>query len=402
MILAGKKILLGVTGSIAAYKACELLRLLQKEGAEVRVAMSEAATKFVAPLSFASLSKCPVYTKDGNPEGRPFQHIDFPRWADLYIVAPASADAIGKFANGLADDPVSLCYMSSTGDKWIAPAMNTAMYLSNAVQKNLETLRSFADTHILESPAGELACGETGPGRFMEPAEIVNALRFYTPESEEKTGSVLITAGRTEEAIDPVRYISNRSSGKTAVALANEFLKAGYRVFFVHGPMNVKVPFGVFDVPVTSSQDMYDRVLAAQSKMDVIVHCAAVADYRPKHVSDTKIKDSRSQLVLELEPNPNILRDSVKNKPAKQVIVGFGLETDDVQKHGEEKLAKSGADFLVLNTPVVDGAGFGYDRVPFAILEKGKPVPELLMRSKAELAEDVVKLVTAKREALGA
>lgn len=402
MILAGKKILLGVTGSIAAYKACELLRLLQKEGAEVRVAMSEAATKFVAPLSFASLSKCPVYTKDGNPEGRPFQHIDFPRWADLYIVAPASADAIGKFANGLADDPVSLCYMSSTGDKWIAPAMNTAMYLSNAVQKNLETLRSFADTHILESPAGELACGETGPGRFMEPAEIVNALRFYTPESEEKTGSVLITAGRTEEAIDPVRYISNRSSGKTAVALANEFLKAGYRVFFVHGPMDVKVPFGVFDVPVTSSQDMYDRVLAAQSKMDVIVHCAAVADYRPKHVSDTKIKDSRSQLVLELEPNPNILRDSVKNKPAKQVIVGFGLETDDVQKHGEEKLAKSGADFLVLNTPVVDGAGFGYDRVPFAILEKGKPVPELLMRSKAELAEDVVKLVTAKREALGA
>ena len=171
MILAGKKILLGVTGSIAAYKACELLRLLQKEGAEVRVAMSEAATKFVAPLSFASLSKCPVYTKDGNPEGRPFQHIDFPRWADLYIVAPASADAIGKFANGLADDPVSLCYMSSTGDKWIAPAMNTAMYLSNAVQKNLETLRSFADTHILESPAGELACGEMGPGRFMEPAE---------------------------------------------------------------------------------------------------------------------------------------------------------------------------------------------------------------------------------------
>ena len=402
MILAGKKILLGVTGSIAAYKACELLRLLQKEGAEVRVAMSEAATKFVAPLSFASLSKCPVYTKDGNPEGRPFQHIDFPRWADLYIVAPASADAIGKFANGLADDPVSLCYMSSTGDKWIAPAMNTAMYLSNAVQKNLETLRSFADTHILESPAGELACGEMGPGRFMEPAEIVNALRFYSPESEAKMGSVLITAGRTEEAIDPVRYISNRSSGKTAVALANEFLKAGYRVFFVHGPMDVKVPFGVFDVPVTSSQDMYDRVLSAQSKMDVIVHCAAVADYRPKHVSETKIKDSRGQLVLELEPNPNILRDSVKNKAAKQVIVGFGLETDDVQKHGEEKLSKSGADFLVLNTPVVDGAGFGYDRVPFAILEKGKPVPELLMRSKTELAEDVVKLVSAKREAFDA
>lgn len=402
MILAGKKILLGVTGSIAAYKACELLRLLQKEGAEVRVAMSDAATKFIAPLTFASLSKCPVYTRDGNPEGRPFQHIDFPRWADLYIVAPASADAIGKFANGLADDPVSLCYMSSQGEKWIAPAMNTTMFLSNAVQKNLETLRSFSDTFLLESPAGELACGETGPGRFMEPAEIINALRMHVSEGEGNQGSVLITAGRTEEAIDPVRYISNRSSGKTAVALANEFLKAGYRVFFVHGPMDVKVPYGVLDVPVTSSQDMYDRVLKAQPKMDVIVHCAAVADYRPKNVSDTKIKDSRSQLILELEPNPNILRDSVKNKPAKQVIVGFGLETDDVQKHGEEKLAKSGADFLVLNTPVVDGAGFGYDRVPFAILEKGKPVPELSMRSKTELAQDVVNLVKSKREALGA
>lgn len=400
MILSGKKILLGVTGSIAAYKACELLRLLQKEGAEVRVAMSPAATRFVAPLTFASLSKCPVYLQDGAQEARPFQHIDFPRWADLYIVAPASADAIGKFAGGLADDPVSLCFMSSTCEKWIFPAMNSAMYRSFAVQRNLEILRGFSDTQVVAPSDGELACGEKGPGRFMEPTEIVKVLKCRC-EAPEKclNRSVLITAGRTEEAIDPVRYISNRSSGKTAVALAETFLDAGYEVALVHGPMDVGVPFGVEDVSVKSAKQMYDAVLSRQSSFDVIVHCAAVADYRPKKASETKIKDSRSQLTLELEPNPNILRDTVKNRKAGQVIVGFALETDDVKRHGQEKLEKSGADFLVLNTPVFSDGGFGKDAVPFAILEKGKPVPELELHSKAELAKDVVERVNRRWEA---
>ncbi len=402
MILSGKKILLGVTGSISAYKACELLRLLQKEGAEVRVAMSDAATKFVAPLSFASLSKCPVYTRDGNPEGRPFQHIDFPRWADLYLVAPASADAIGKFANGLADDPVSLCYMSSLCEKWIAPAMNSAMFLSNAVQANLQKLKTFADTRILESPSGTLACGEVGPGRFMEPFQIVESLKRHRPNGEGESGrTVLITAGRTEEPIDPVRYISNRSSGKTAKALANAFLDAGCEVLFVHGPMDVEVPFGVVDVPVRSAEEMYAAVMRAAPSVNALVHCAAVADYRPKNVSASKIKDSRSQLVLELEPNPNILRDSVKNKPKGQVIVGFALETDNVQKNAEEKLLKSGADFLVLNTPVAKDAGFGRETVPFAILEKGRPSPELSLKSKADLAREVVEAVRQKWEDSG-
>lgn len=403
MNLSGKKILLGVTGSISAYKACELLRLLQKEGAEVRVAMSEAATKFVAPLSFASLSRCPVYTQDGNPEGRPFQHIDFPRWADLYLVAPASADAIGKFANGLADDPVSLCYMSTVGEKWIAPAMNSAMYLSYAVQLNLEKLRSFADTKILESPSGELACGECGPGRFLEPIKIVESLKRYRPELKNgKSRSVLITAGRTEESIDPVRYISNRSSGKTAAKLAEAFMDAGCEVRFVHGPMDVEVPFGAIDVPVRTSAEMYEAVMSLEPAVDALVHCAAVADYRPKNVSASKIKGSRNQLVLELEPNPNILRDSVKRKLPQQVVVGFGLETDDVQKNGAEKLSASGADFLVLNTPVMKNAGFGFDQVPFALLEKGKPLPTLELRTKAELAREVVLAVQRKWEDLSA
>ena len=174
MDLNGKKILLGVTGGIAAYKSCELLRLLQKKGAQVRVAMTEEATRFVAPLTFASLSKCPVYLKDGAVEARPFQHIDFPRWADLYLVVPCTANAIGKFAYGLADDPVSLCFMSCTCPRLLAPAMNVAMYNSPAVQRNLETLRSFENTYVLESPAGELACGEVGSGRLLEPADIVS------------------------------------------------------------------------------------------------------------------------------------------------------------------------------------------------------------------------------------
>lgn len=403
MNLSGKKILLGVTGSIAAYKACELLRMLQREGAEVRVAMSPAAVKFVAPLSFASLSKCPVYTQDGTVEARPFQHIDFPHWADLYIVAPASADAIGKFANGLADDPVSLCFMSSVCEKWIFPAMNSAMYLSSAVRRNLEILRGFSDTVVMEPADGELACGEKGPGRFMEPTEIVKALKRFRPASEiSPRRSVLITAGRTEEAIDPVRYISNRSSGKTAVALAEAFLNAGYAVSLVHGPMDVEAPTDADEIPVVSARRMYDAVLSRQSSFDAIVHCAAVADYRPKNASDRKIKDSRSQLVLELEPNPNILRDSVRNRKPGQVIVGFALETDDVQRHGLEKLEKSGADFLVLNTPVSREGGFGKNTVSFTVLEKGCPVPALELRPKAELAKEVVSRVTRKLESANA
>ncbi len=402
MILSGKKILLGVTGSIAAYKACELLRLLQKEGAEVRVAMSPAATRFVAPLSFASLSRCPVYLQDGSEEARPFRHIDFPRWADLYVVAPASADAIGKFASGLADDPVSLCFMSSTCEKWIFPAMNSAMYQSFAVQRNLEILRGFSDTKVVAPSEGELACGEKGPGRFMEPAEIVRTLkRFREATGKGPFRSVLITAGRTEEAIDPVRYISNRSSGKTAVALAEAFLDAGYDVTLVHGPMDVDAPLGVEGISVNSARQMYDAVLSRQSSFDAVVHCAAVADYRPRNASDTKIKDSRSQLLLELEPNPNILRDTVKNRKPGQVIVGFALETDDVKRHGLEKLERSGADILVLNTPVLSTGGFGKDAVPFAILEKGKPVPELEFHLKSELAKNVVERVNLRWEVSG-
>ena len=440
MELAGKKILLGVSGGIAAYKSCELLRLLQKKGATVRVCMTDAATEFVAPLTFASLSKCPVYLKNGAVEARPFQHIDFPHWADLYLVVPATANVIGKFACGIADDPVSLCFMSCTCPRVVAPAMNVAMYNSPAVKRNLEALRNFEGTTVLESPAGELACGEVGQGRLMEPAEIVEFLEgegsplaaaarasSATPSSgghprnapeppafpvaqdidptldETLPGhgkKLLLTAGRTEEAIDPVRYISNRSSGKTAVALASVFYANGFEVEVVAGPMEAAFPGGVKVTRVQSAREMHDAVMSRLESADAVVHCAAVADYRPAHAADEKIKDSRSQLVLELVPNPNILRDCTAARASRtadaagdarrQVIVGFALETDHFEEHAAEKLEKSGADALLLNAPVASDSGFGRDSVRFALVEKGKPVPPLAMGEKVDLAETIL------------
>lgn len=437
MNLAGKKILLGVSGGIAVYKSCELLRLLQKKGATVRVCMTDAATEFVAPLTFASLSKCPVYLKSGAVEARPFQHIDFPRWADLYLVVPATANVIGKFACGIADDPVSLCFMSCTCPRVVAPAMNVAMYNSPAVKRNLEILRGFEDTTVLESPAGELACGEVGQGRLMEPAEIVEFLEgeglplsaaarasSATPSSgghprnapeppafpvaqdidptQDATlpghgKKVLLTAGRTEEAIDPVRYISNRSSGKTAVALASVFYANGFEVEVVAGPMEAAFPGGVKVTRVQSARDMHDAVMSRLTSADAVVHCAAVADYRPAHAADAKIKDSRSQLTIELVPNPNILRDCTAARAsraaARQVIVGFALETDHFEEHAAEKLQKSGADALLLNAPVANDSGFGHDCVRYALVRPGVPVPEMKMGGKVDLAQEIVDFV---------
>ncbi len=396
MRLSHKKILLGITGGIAAYKSCELLRLLQKEGAEVRVAMTPSATGFVGPLTFAALSGYPVFLQSGMLESKPFQHIDYPRWADLFLVIPCSANTLARMANGFADEPVSLCFMAGTCPKWIAPAMNSSMYLSSAVQKNIAVLRQ-SGAVILDAPAGELACGEVGPGRCPEPETVIQALR-HAEELQTKVPvtngkKVLITGGRTEEAVDPVRYISNRSSGKTAVALALAFRDAGYSVTMVQGPMEAKVPEGVVVVPVKSACEMHEAVLRELSQVDVVVHCAAVADYRPKTTASEKIKDSRSLLTLELVPNPNILRDSVAAKKKGQIVIGFALETEQAEQHAKEKLEKSGADLLVLNTPVAESSGFGFDSVAYTLVEPSRPVPPISTNSKAALAEDVVTFV---------
>jgi phosphopantothenoylcysteine decarboxylase / phosphopantothenate---cysteine ligase len=398
MRLLGKKILLGITGGIAAYKSCELLRLLQKEGAEVRVAMTPSATSFVGPLTFAALSGYPVFLQSGMLDSKPFQHIDYPRWADLLLVIPCSANSLARMAGGFADEPVSLCFMAGTSAKWIAPAMNSAMYLSFAVQKNIATLRD-AGAIILDAPAGELACGEVGPGRCPEPLSVIEMLKNAEEPSSTLPSNgkkVLITGGRTEESMDPVRYLSNRSSGKTAVALASAFCSAGYSVTMVQGPMEAKVPEGIAVIPVKSACEMHEAVMRELPGVDAVVHCAAVADYRPKTTAAEKIKDSRSLLSLELVPNPNILRDSVAAKKKGQVIVGFALETEHAEEHAKEKLEKSGADLLVLNTPVAENSGFGFDSVAYTLVTSSHPGTSVSHNTKVALAKEVVDFVNAR------
>ena len=390
MNLCGKKLLLGVTGGIAAYKTCTLLRLLQKEGAEVRVAMTSAATKFVAPLTFASLSKCPVYLENGTLEARPFQHIDFPRWADLYLIAPCSANTIGKIANGIADDPVSLCFMSCAGEKWIAPAMNVTMYSSFAVQQNLERLKANG-VHVLESPKGELACGETGEGRMAEPEEILNALKNAKEVKNVcKNGKrVLITAGRTEELIDPVRYISNRSSGKTATAIASVFYEAGFDVTMVCGPMDVAAPGFSKVVNVRSAIEMHEAVLSQAKDYDVLVHCAAVADYRPKGVATQKIKKNDETFIIELEKNPDILASLGKIKKS-QYLIGFALETENEIEHAKAKIVKKNLDLIVLNSLNDEGAGFGKPTNKVTFIDRDFNIFPQELKSKEEVAKDIV------------
>jgi len=385
--LHGKKILLGITGGIAAYKACELLRLLQKRGAEVRVVMTAEATKFVGQTTFAALSNFPVYTQTAAADSKPFQHIDYPRWADIYIVAPCSATSLARFASGTGEEPVSLCFLSMQGEKWVVPAMNCVMYNSQAVQRNLETLRSWG-VKIVEPAVGHLACGEQGAGKFPEPEDVADELEF---SAVNKNKTLLVTMGRTQEAIDPVRYISNKSSGKTGVAIAKEFLRNGWRVVAVCGPMEAKLPKQCERIEAKSAEDMNGAVLKMQKQANVIVHCAAVADYQPKETAEQKVKNSRAMQKLELKETPNILKNTIKNKTAKQKIVSFALETENALKNAQKKFEESSIDVLVVNT----ADNFGNDKVEFGILSKSSQCEKLVHGSKEELASQVFVKVNA-------
>jgi phosphopantothenoylcysteine decarboxylase/phosphopantothenate--cysteine ligase len=379
--LRGKKILLGITGGIAAYKACELLRILQKRGAEVRVAMTSEATKFVGQTTFAALSNYPVYTETAAADSKPFQHIDYPRWADIYIVAPCSATSIARFASGTGEEPVSLCFLAMQGEKWVVPAMNSAMFLSPAVQRNLETLKSWG-VNVVEPANGYLACGEKGAGKFPEPKDIANEIEF---SATKKNKTLLITIGRTQEEIDPVRYISNHSSGKTGVAIAKEFLRNGWRVLAVCGPMEAKLPPQCEKIEVKSAESMNRAVLKMQKQANAIVHCAAVADYRPKQIATQKIKNSKEMQKLELEKTPNILKNTIKNRVPKQRIISFALETENALKNAKKKFDNGGIDILIVNT----ADNFGTDKAQYGILSKNNQDAKLTLGNKEGLASQV-------------
>lgn len=363
MNLKGKKILLGVTGSIAAYKSALLTRLLVKEGAEVQIIMSTSALDFISPLTLATLSKRPVLSRFQKDEtGEWNNHVALGLWADLFLVAPISANTLAKFTNGICDNLLSAIYLSARCPVMLAPAMDLDMYQHPAVRANIRTLQSFGNS-VLAAESGELASGLSGQGRMMEPERImVEVSRFFSPLGDFKGKKVLITMGPTQEALDPVRYISNHSSGKMGLALAHSFRSRGAEVFVVSGPISIQVNKSDFSwQDVNTASEMFEAANQLHSSMDICVFAAAVADYSPAKVADQKIKKSEDTLTIELVKNIDIAKVLGKSKNENQIHVGFALETENEQQNALAKLKKKNFDMIVLNSMKETGAGFRVD-----------------------------------------
>jgi len=400
-VLTGKRILLGVTGSIAAYKAVELLRELMKREAEVQVVMTEAATRFVAPLSFETLSRQPVLLDMFTlAYGSQIGHIAATARADLFVIAPATANTIAKLAHGLADDFLTNIYLASRCPVLVAPAMDSDMYQHAAVQENLARLRG-RGIHVVGPASGELASGLVGPGRLVEPAEIVEAMEKLLVPSGDLAGEVvLVTAGPTREPLDPVRYISNRSSGKMGYAVAEGAARRGARVILVSGPTALPPPREVQVVQVETAQEMYDAVLAHLEATTVVIKAAAVADYRPKQVAREKIKKDERVPEVTLESTPDILAEVGKRK-GRRILVGFAAETHDLVANARKKLQRKNLDLMVANDVSQPGAGFDADTNVVKILDAKGGVEELPLLPKPAVADRildrVVQLVGKRR-----
>jgi phosphopantothenoylcysteine decarboxylase / phosphopantothenate---cysteine ligase len=387
-MLKDKRILLCVTGGIAVYKAVALTSKLVQAGADVRVILSHSATKFVTPLSFQALSRNFVYTdtfEEHNP--KVISHIDLADWADIVLVAPATANTIGKLANGIADDMITTTLLAATAPVWIAPAMNVHMYNHPAVNKNISTLYDYG-YRFIEPSEGFLACGYVGKGRLEEPEKIVDVLSSYFKNSDRpelKGKKIIVTAGPTREKIDPVRYITNHSSGKMGFAIAEEAAKLGAEVVLVSGPVSLTPPGNVQYLPVESAEDMYGAVIDRYSEADVVIKTAAVADYRPKNPSNQKVKKQPGNETLELERTKDILFELGKRK-GNQILVGFAAETNNVENYAMEKVSKKNADMIVANNVLTEGAGFGTDTNVVTFFKKnGESIP-LPKMSKHEVA----------------
>jgi phosphopantothenoylcysteine decarboxylase/phosphopantothenate--cysteine ligase len=398
--LTNKKVVLGVCGGIAAYKSAELLRLLVKSGASVQVVMTANAARFVGPLTFEVLSQQKVCCNLFDPhESAAVQHIQWAQNADAVVLAPATANVIGKLAHGIADDALTTFMLAVTAPVMVCPSMNSNMYAAEAVQANLETLRTYG-LHILEPAAGELACGTTGPGRLPEPAYILDRfIGLLTPK--DLSGSrVLITAGPTRETIDPVRYISNPSSGKMGYALARAAEMRGADVTLVTGPTALATPFNVRVVAVTSAADMAKAVLDRLNDCDIVIKSAAVADYRPVSAAVHKIKKTQSEQTLTLERTQDILK-TIGQRKSSQVLVGFAAETQDLDRYAVEKLNTKNLDILVGNLIGTAGAGFETDTNQVNLYFKDGSIECLEKMPKSDLAhvilDRVVKLNTQRR-----
>ncbi|WP_460473548.1 bifunctional phosphopantothenoylcysteine decarboxylase/phosphopantothenate--cysteine ligase CoaBC [Emticicia fontis] len=397
MSLKDKKILLGVSGSIAAYKSAMLIRLLIKEGAEVKVIMTEAAKEFITPLTLATLSKNPVlsaFTK--NETGEWNNHVELGLWADVMLIAPASAHTLAKCANGIADNLLVAAYLSARCPVFFAPAMDLDMYKHPSTLGNLEKLLSYGN-HLISAEHGELASGLVGEGRLAEPEHIVRELHRHFLKNPALQGKkVLITAGPTQEPIDPVRFISNHSSGKMGFAIAEAFRMAGAEVHVVSGPVSIPTPIGIKVEKVFSAQQMYEAVARQFAESDIVILAAAVADYTPMHVADKKIKKKEDVFNIELTKTIDIAATLGKQKKEGQFIVGFALETDNELENAKGKLERKNFDLIVLNSLQDKGAGFRYDTNKIKILDRAGNQYDFDLKSKQEVAEDILNIIVEK------
>jgi len=390
-MLTNKRILLCVTGGIAVYKAAALTSKLTQTGAEVKVLMTESAKEFVTPLTFQALSKNQVYYDTFNEQNpKVIAHIDLADWADLVIVAPATANAIGKLANGIADNMVTTTLLATTAPVWIAPAMNVHMYEHPAVIKNISTLSSFG-YRFIEPSEGQLACGYVGKGRLEEPEKIIALLNdFFALPKPLQGKNILITAGPTRERVDPVRFFTNRSSGKMGYAIAEEAALAGANVTLISGPTSLPDPKNVKVIRVESAKQMFEQVMNYFQQSDVVIKTAAVADYRPKTVLAHKLKKQDGEMVIQMERTIDILKTLGEQK-TNQLLIGFAAETENVDKYAKEKLYKKNADMIIANNVNQIGAGFGTDTNIVTIYKKDETTIKLPLLSKQEVAKAIMR-----------
>ena len=388
--MKGKKIILAVTGSIAAYKAAFLTRLLIKAGAEVQVLMTDAAKHFITPLTLSTLSKKPVFTEIISEESWN-SHVELGLWADAMVVAPCTATTLAKLANGMSDNIVTATYLSARCPIFIAPAMDLDMWTHPATVRNLHLLRGYG-CQLIPVGHGELASGLVGDGRMAEPEEIILFLNnFFNKKEDLKSKKILVTAGPTYEALDPVRFIGNRSSGKMGVAIADELAERGAEVILVLGPSKLQAEHpSVLTLKVESAQQMYEAATAHFSECHAAILAAAVADYRPKHVSDIKIKKKESDMTIELEKTLDIAATLGSRKQAHQKLVGFALETNSELENALSKLKRKNLDFIVLNSLRDAGAGFSHNTNKISIIFSEKNVKEFDLKNKNDVAKDIV------------
>lgn len=393
-MLNGKKIVLGITGSIAAYKACLIIRQLVKRGAEVQVVITPAGKEFITPVTLAALTRKPVISEFfASRDGSWHSHVELGMWADAMVIAPATASTIGKMANGIADNMLVTTYLSMKAPVFVAPAMDLDMYAHPATQANIERLRA-AGNIIMEPASGALASGLEGKGRMEEPEDIVKKLDMYFDEKYYANSplwgkTVLITAGPTHEKIDPVRFIGNYSSGKMGFALAEECARRGAKVKLVAGPVSMNASERIERIDVETTEEMFDATVKAFDEADAAILCAAVADFKPAKVADNKIKRGENGLTLQLQPTHDIAAELGKRKKRDQILVGFALETNDEERNAKDKLQRKKLDFIVMNSTRNKGTTFGCDDNQVTIISNTAE-KEFPKKPKTEVARDII------------